>query len=158
MRQGRSILRESWEIKTPMDGLQRLLYSEWVDSKFNLTRSARVVSKFLHYRSLKLAKQILGSVEKEWKRRMGIHIGKLQGGSHQIWTFLWADDYWITSHSKKVEQMMKELIEGVERWALEPKPASLWWVEHQCERGQAGHVPSRQISWSWRAGLSWTKF
>ena len=35
---------------------------------------------------------------------------------HHICSFMWADNYWIISHSK------------AQRWDLEPKPAGLWWT------------------------------
>ena len=43
-------------------------------------------------------------------------------------SFVWADNFWIMSHSKKnLEQMLKDLIEEAAEMDLEPKPASLWW-------------------------------
>ena len=59
---------------------------------------------------------------------MGIHIDTCQGGSPHISSFLWADNYWMMSHSKThLEQLMWELIDEAEIWDLEPKAASLWW-------------------------------
>ena len=47
--------------------------------------------------------------------------------------FMWADNYWVTSHSKaNLQQMIKDLIQEAEGWDLEPKPASLWWTS-TCE-------------------------
>ena len=41
---------------------------------------------------------------------------------------MWADNFWIMSHSKKhLEQMLKDLIEAA-KLDLEPKPASLCWT------------------------------
>ena len=51
------------------------------------------------------------------------------GGEHQICSFMWADNFWVMSHSKKhMEQMLKDLIEEAAEMDLEPKPASLWWT------------------------------
>ena len=57
----------------------------------------------------------------------GSPYGHASRWSHQMCSFLWADNYWIMSHSKMhSEQMLKEFIEEAGRWDLEPKPASLW--------------------------------
>ena len=35
------------------------------------------------------------------------------GGEHQSCSYMWADNFWIMSHSKKhLEQMLKDLIEA----------------------------------------------
>ena len=40
-----------------------------------------------------------------------------------ICSFMWADNYRVTHHSRvHLEEMSKD------RWYLEPKPASLWWA------------------------------
>ena len=76
--------------------------------------------------------QILANVEEEWmKQRNGVlmDVETEGGGEHQICSFMWADNFWIISHSKKqLEQMLKDLIEGAAEGDLEPKPASLWWT------------------------------
>ena len=41
-------------------------------------------------------------------------------GTHQICSFMWADNSWIM-------QLLKDLIEEAGKVELEPKPASLWW-------------------------------
>ena len=42
---------------------------------------------------------------------------------------MWADNFWIISHSKKqLVQMLKDIIEEAAEVDLEPKPASLWWT------------------------------
>ena len=100
-----------------------------------LGASARAASQLQRYGS-KMAKQNLWSVAKEWKRRRRIHIDKRRGDSYQLCSILWADNWWwAMSHSTThLEQVMKELIEGAERWDLEPV------VEHQCRRGPGGHL------------------
>ena len=43
-------------------------------------------------------------------------------------SFMWADNFWIMSHSKEnLEQILRDLIEEASRWDLKPKPASLWY-------------------------------
>ena len=42
---------------------------------------------------------------------------------------MWADNFWIMSHSKEnMVRMLRDLIELASRWDLVPKPASLWWT------------------------------
>ena len=42
---------------------------------------------------------------------------------------MWADNFWIMSHSKEhLEQMLKDLMEEAAKVDLERKPASLWWT------------------------------
>ena len=46
-----------------------------------------------------------------------------------ICSFVWAHNFWITSHSKRnLEQMPRGLIEEAGKWDLVPMPASLWWT------------------------------
>ena len=67
-----------------------------------------------------------------------------QRESHQIYSFLCADNYMTMSHSKvHLEQRMRELIEEAERRDLESKPAESV-VEHQCRRGGGRRDESRQ--------------
>ena len=94
---------------------------EHVESKFKFTRCIRQGSVEAPTLWLKQAMQISWNVEEEWSRnRIGVHIGKCQGESHQICSFVRADNYCSMSHSPvRLEQ---------ERWDLDPKPASLWWT------------------------------
>ena len=63
------------------------------------------------------------------KKRRGILLDLEGERVHQICGFLWADNFWIMSHSKEnLEQMLRDLIEEASRWYLVPKPASLWWT------------------------------
>ena len=48
--------------------------------------------------------------------------------THQICSFRWAGNFWIMSHTKKLEHMLRDLSEETSKWDLEPKPASLWWT------------------------------
>ena len=38
------------------------------------------------------------------------------------------DKFWIMSHSKILEQMLRDLIQETENWDLATQPASLWWT------------------------------
>ena len=63
------------------------------------------------------------------KRGVLMDIETEGGGEHQIGSFMWADNFWIMSHSKKhLEQMPKHLIDEAAELDLEPKLASLWWT------------------------------
>ena len=55
--------------------------------------------------------------------------------AHQMCSFVWADNFWIMSHSKiDLEQMLQDLVEEAEKWDLVPKPASLWLTSsHEAE-------------------------
>ena len=59
--------------------------------------------------------------------------------------FLWADNYWIMSHSKEhLEQMVEDLIEEAERCDAEPKFASLWCAStHAYEMKEDGTTSTR---------------
>ena len=78
----------------------------------------------------KMATHILANVEEEWMKKDAAFSWTSGGeGVHQICGFIWADNFWIMSHSKEnVKHMLRDLIEQPSRWDLEPKPASLWWT------------------------------
>ena len=63
--------------------------------------------------------------EKKW-----FSVGpRKREGRHQICSFVWADNFWIVSHSKEnLEQMQRDFLEEADKWDLVPKPASLWWT------------------------------
>ena len=73
---------------------------------------------------------IWANVEEEWMRRSsGTVLDLEEDGVHQICSLMWADNFWIMSHSKEnLEQMQRELTEEADKWDLVPKPASLWWT------------------------------
>ena len=85
-----------------------------------------------------MAMQILVNVEPEWvKKKMGVIMNCDGGHVHQKCSFMWADDFGIMSQSKThLEQMMKDLIEEVEWWDPQPKPA--------CFRDDGGHYDPRE--------------
>ena len=71
-----------------------------------------------------MASQMLWNVVKGWKEKQWVFtsLSELED-SHQVCSFMWADNYWILSHKKEnAEQMTKELVEEVERWDMAPKP------------------------------------
>ena len=66
---------------------------------------------------------------------MSFHLKSEDEGSHQVCSFMWADNHCVLSQKKNAQQMMKELVEEVERWDMEPKPTSLWWTRtHAMEK------------------------
>ena len=83
------------------------------------------------------------NVEEEWmKERKGVLLAVEgeSGGVHQICSFMWADNFWIISHSEKhLEQMLKDFIEEAAKVDLEPKPASPWWTSTYASEERGGH-------------------
>ena len=50
-----------------------------------------------------MAMQVLSKVEKRWEeRRMGILLDFEDGETYQIYSMMWADNFWLVSHSKKI--------------------------------------------------------
>ena len=114
-----------------MLGLSGKAMFEWVESSFAFNRCLRQGSVEAPRSWQKMATQILANVEEEWmKQRKGFLVDIEEGGGkHQICSFMWADNFWIMSHSKHhLEQMLKDFIEEAAEVDLEPKPASLWWT------------------------------
>ena len=70
------------------------------------------------------------NVEDEWTRkRTGILLVFESEREHKICSFVWADNFWIMSHSKEnLELMLRNLIKEASRRDLLPKLASLWWA------------------------------
>ena len=61
------------------------------------------------------------------RKESGILLDLEGEAAHRTCSFMWADDFWIMSHSKEnVEQMLRDLVVEASGWDLEPKPASLW--------------------------------
>ena len=55
------------------------------------------------------------------KEKKGILLDMEGERTHQICSFLWADNFWIMSHSKEhLEQMLRDLIEEANRWDKKP--------------------------------------
>ena len=73
---------------------------------------------------------ILANVEEEWMRKRSGILVDLEGeGVHQRCSFMWADNFWIMSHSEEnLKHMLRDLIAEANRWDLVPKLASLWWT------------------------------
>ena len=74
--------------------------------------------------------QFLANGEEDWvSKRMGVFLDLKGRRTHQICSFMLADNFWIMHHSKAhLEQMLRDLIQEAEEWELEPKLASLWWT------------------------------
>ena len=107
---------------------------ECVESNFSFKRclrQGRVEAPRLWQR---MATQLLANVEEDGQEtNMGVLLDFDGVRTHQTCSFIWADNFWIMSHSKGYfEQMLRDLIEEVSRWDLEHKPASLWWTS-TCE-------------------------
>ena len=84
---------------------------------------------------------MLWNVERHWKAsRKGHHNQNEPEDYHQVSSFMWADKHRILSHKKEnAEQMMKELVEEVEKWDMEPNARQLAVDEDLCKGGQARH-------------------
>ena len=120
------VYRKTWWNRTPMSGLQQLFLRELWHATFEISE---IKFNFTRRSTCAPALHILWNVEKEWeKRQIVFSIEQNQGGCHEMYSFLWANNYWITSHAKKLlDHMMKELIKEAARWDLEQQWASLWW-------------------------------
>ena len=109
-----------------MSGLSGKAMFECVGSSFTFNRCLRQGSVEAPRLWQKVATQILANVEEEWmKQRKGVlmDIETEGGGEHQICSFMWTDNFWTMSHSKKhLEQMLKDPIEEAGKADLEPKP------------------------------------
>ena len=108
-----------------MSGLSGKATFECVESGFVFNRQGNGEAPRLWQ---KMATQISASVEEEWKKKGSDILLDLEGeAAHLICSFMWADNFWIMSHSKeKLEHVLRDLIEEASRWDLEPKRASLW--------------------------------
>ena len=85
-----------------VSGLEGKAMFECVESSFDFNRCLCQVSVEAPRLWLKMATQLLANVEEEWMRkRMGTLSDFEDEGAHQICSFIWADNFSITSHSKK---------------------------------------------------------
>ena len=123
-----------------MLGLEGKAKFECVESSFVFNRCLRQESVEAPRLWQKMATQLLATVEKGWiKERMGILMDFECEKAHQKCSFMWADNFWIISHTEQnLEQMLRDLIEEASRWDLVHKPASLWWTstydsEERCD-------------------------
>ena len=113
---------------------------ECVESYFNSNRCLRQGSVEVPWLWQMMAVQLHASVKGKWtQKNMGLLLDSKGGKAHQICSFMWADNFWILSHSKSnLEQMLRNLMEEAGKWDLVPKPASLWWTstyepEERCD-------------------------
>ena len=93
-----------------------------------------------HRSSQRVAKDghaVPGRRGENWtKKRMGISCDFEGERAHQMCSFVWDDNFWITSHSENyLEQMLHDMIEEAEKWDMAQKSASLWWTStHELKR------------------------
>ena len=124
-----------------MSGLSGKAIFECVESSFAISRCLRQKSVEAPRLWQKMATQIWVNVEEErMKKRKGV-LMDIDGegeGVHQICSFMWADNFWIMSHSKEhLEQMLEDLIEEAAKVDLEPPVVD----EHLCFRREGGDDP-----------------
>ena len=87
----------------------------------------------------KMTTQLLVNMEEVCVRRRRSSWTWEDEKVHQMCSFMWADNFWMLSHSQRnLEQMLRDLIEEAGRWDLTPKPARLWWTstcdsEEKCD-------------------------
>ena len=82
------------------------------ECRFAFSRCLRQVSVEAHHLWQEMATQLLANVEEEWgRKRMGVLLDFEGDKAHQICSFMWADNFWILSHSKRnLEQMLRDLL------------------------------------------------
>ena len=57
---------------------------------------------------------------------MGILLDFEDEEADQICSLMWADNFWLVSHSKNLlEEMLQDIIEEAKRWDLLPKAAGM---------------------------------
>ena len=125
------MLQKIWRAITHSDGKLRSFCGNCEDLKgkrcssvsgalFTFNRCLRQGSVEVPRLWQRIAAQLLASAQEKWKQK---------NMAHQICGFVWADNFWSMSHTKRnVEQMLCDLIEEAEKWDLAPKPGSLWWT------------------------------
>ena len=74
-----------------------------------------------------IAMEVPSEVEKRWRESVGVLLDLQDERAHQTCSMMWADNFWLVFHTKKLK-MLQEIIEEVVRWGLLPKVASLWWT------------------------------
>ena len=119
-----------------MSGLEGKAMFECVERSFNFNRCLRQGSVEAHQLWHMMAAQLLVSVEGTWRQKnMGLLLDFKGEEVHQKCSFVWADNFWIMSHSKRnLEQMLRDLIEKAEKWDLAPKTCkSVWTSTHEEE-------------------------
>ena len=99
-----------------------------------------------HTEGQRQLQEMLWNVERNWKaRRLGIHtqVCSFTRGRHLLHP---------VAQKENAEQIMKELVREVERWDMEPEPASLWWTsthakeeQGHCDRNGVGAERQRSL-------------
>ena len=99
-----------------MSGLEGKATFECVERSFNFNRCLRQGSVEAPRLWQMMAAQLLVSVEGTWRQKnMGLLLDFKGEKVHQICSFVWADNFWIMSHSKRnLEQMPRDLTEEAE--------------------------------------------
>ena len=122
-----------------MPGLEGQAMFECVESKFSFNRCLRRRSVEAPRLWQKMATQLLVNVEGNWvRKRMGVFKKILMDKEHIRCTFMWADNFWIMTHSKShLEQMLRDLIQEAEKWDLAPS-------RQACD-GQVLMAPKRRL-------------
>ena len=96
---------------------------ECVETNFSFNRCLRLGSVEAPRLWQEMATQLLANVEENF----GV-LPDFEGErAHQICSFMWADNFWIMSHSEgDLDQMLRDLSEEAEKLDVAPKPAGLW--------------------------------
>ena len=94
-----------------MSGMSGMASFESVESRFSFNGCLRQGSVEAPRLWQKMASQIWATVEEEWmKKRKGVIVDVEGQGVHQICSLMWADNFWIMSHSEEhMEQMLLDL-------------------------------------------------
>ena len=104
-----------WKVMALMDGLSQPSCAQ--DKKNRPCSSVSMSPPKKRRSSLICGKrwpQLLANVEENWTRkRIGIFVGLVWQKTHQRCNFMWADNFWIMSHSKcHLEQMLWDLYDS----------------------------------------------
>ena len=119
-----------------MSGLEGKAMFECVERSFNFNRCLRQGSVEAPRLWQIMAAQLFVSVEGTWRQKnMGLLLDFKGEKVRQICSSVWADNFWIMSHSNRnLERMLRDLIEEAEKWDLAPKTCkSVWTSTHEEE-------------------------
>ena len=94
-----------------MADVERQDMFECVGTKLTFNRGLRQGSVEVHRLWQQMAMQLFANVEEDCvRKRMGVFSDLEQHRTHQICSFMWADNFWIVSNSKcHLEQMLRDL-------------------------------------------------
>ena len=125
-----------------MTGLGDQTTFENVVSTFRFSRCLRQGGVEAPRLWIKMTMRILWNVEPEWKRRKDgtphWHLSRTRASDLQH--YVWTENFWFLSHPKThLEQMMKDLIEEVERMGPGTKTSKSEMDKHLCWREDGRH-------------------